>query len=89
MAASRLGAIAAPAAVGISFATLRHWLIGYAGRSRRSGESKALILDADSSYPPRFVPDLLAGLADHDVMIGSRHVPGGAGSRGNSACKGL
>ena len=36
-----------------------------------------LNMDADFSHPPRFIPDLLAGMADHDVMIGSRYVPGG------------
>jgi dolichol-phosphate mannosyltransferase len=36
-----------------------------------------LNLDADFSHPPRFLPALLAGMADHDVMIGSRYVPGG------------
>lgn len=36
-----------------------------------------LNLDADFSHPPRYIPALLAGLRDHDVMIGSRYVPGG------------
>ncbi|HMB03080.1 MAG TPA: glycosyltransferase, partial [Isosphaeraceae bacterium] len=36
-----------------------------------------LNLDADFSHPPRFIPALLAGMRDHDVMIGSRYVPGG------------
>jgi dolichol-phosphate mannosyltransferase len=36
-----------------------------------------LNLDADFSHPPKFIPALLAGMADHDVMIGSRYVPGG------------
>jgi dolichol-phosphate mannosyltransferase len=36
-----------------------------------------LNLDADFSHPPRFIPDLLAGMTDHDVMIGSRYVEGG------------
>src|SRR5262245_44457674 len=36
-----------------------------------------LNLDADFSHPPRFIPALLAGMDDHDVMIGSRYVPGG------------
>jgi dolichol-phosphate mannosyltransferase len=36
-----------------------------------------LNLDADFSHPPRFIPALLAGMADYDVMIGSRYVPGG------------
>lgn len=34
-------------------------------------------MDADFSHPPQNLPDLLAGMADHDVMIGSRYVPGG------------
>lgn len=34
-------------------------------------------LDADFSHPPRYLPALLAGMAEHDVMIGSRYVPGG------------
>jgi len=36
-----------------------------------------LNLDADFSHPPRFIPFLLAGMADNDVMIGSRYIPGG------------
>lgn len=36
-----------------------------------------LNLDADFSHPPRYIPDLLAGMANVDVMIGSRYVPGG------------
>jgi dolichol-phosphate mannosyltransferase len=36
-----------------------------------------LNLDADFSHPPRFIPDLLEGMAEHDVMIGSRYVKGG------------
>jgi dolichol-phosphate mannosyltransferase len=34
-------------------------------------------LDADFSHPPRFIPALLDGMNDHDVMIGSRYVKGG------------
>ena len=41
------------------------------------GFDYVLNLDADFSHPPRFIPDLLAGMRDHDVMIGSRYVPGG------------
>jgi len=41
------------------------------------GYQYLLNLDADFSHPPRFIPDLLAGMADHDVMIGSRYIPGG------------
>jgi dolichol-phosphate mannosyltransferase len=36
-----------------------------------------LNLDADFSHPPRFIPELLEGMTGHDVMIGSRYVPGG------------
>ena len=36
-----------------------------------------LNLDADFSHPPRFIPDLLAGMSENDVMIGSRYIPGG------------
>jgi dolichol-phosphate mannosyltransferase len=36
-----------------------------------------LNLDADGSHPPRFIPALLAGMRDHDVMIGSRYIKGG------------
>ncbi len=35
-------------------------------------------MDADFSHPPRFLPGILAGMQTHDVMIGSRYVPGGA-----------
>jgi dolichol-phosphate mannosyltransferase len=34
-------------------------------------------LDADFSHHPRYLPALLAGMDDHDVMIGSRYIPGG------------
>lgn len=34
-------------------------------------------VDADFSHHPRYLPPLLAGMSDHDVMIGSRYVKGG------------
>jgi dolichol-phosphate mannosyltransferase len=34
-------------------------------------------MDADFSHHPRYLPALVAGMARHDVMIGSRYVPGG------------
>lgn len=34
-------------------------------------------MDADFSHPARYLPAMLAGMADHEVMIGSRYVPGG------------
>jgi dolichol-phosphate mannosyltransferase len=34
-------------------------------------------MDADFSHHPRYLPALLAGMDRHDVMIGSRYIPGG------------
>ena len=34
-------------------------------------------MDADFSHQPRYLPAMVAGMARHDVMIGSRYVPGG------------
>ena len=34
-------------------------------------------LDADFSHHPRYLPAILAGMDKHDVMIGSRYIPGG------------
>jgi dolichol-phosphate mannosyltransferase len=34
-------------------------------------------MDADFSHPPRYLPALLDGMGDHDIMIGSRYIPGG------------
>ncbi|HEV3146475.1 MAG TPA: polyprenol monophosphomannose synthase [Gemmataceae bacterium] len=36
-----------------------------------------LNMDADFSHPPGDIPYLLAGMPNHDVMIGSRYVKGG------------
>ncbi len=47
------------------------------------GFDYALVMDADFSHPPRYIPSLLAGMARDahgdgaDVMVGSRYVPGG------------
>jgi len=34
-------------------------------------------VDADFSHDPRYLPAMLAGMKRHDLMIGSRYVPGG------------
>jgi dolichol-phosphate mannosyltransferase len=36
-----------------------------------------VFLDADFSHPPEKIPLLIQGMADHDIMIGSRYIPGG------------
>jgi len=45
----------------------------------RHGYTYMLNLDADLSHPPKYIPELRAGIVQHgvDVMIGSRYVPGG------------
>jgi dolichol-phosphate mannosyltransferase len=42
-----------------------------------NGYSLLLTMDADHSHNPRHLPALLAGMDQHDVMIGSRYVKGG------------
>jgi dolichol-phosphate mannosyltransferase len=36
-----------------------------------------LNMDADFSHHPRYLPALMAGMKDHDLMIGSRYMAGG------------
>ena len=36
-----------------------------------------LNMDADFSHHPRYLPAIVAGMDSHDVMIGSRYIPGG------------
>ncbi|MCL5950842.1 MAG: polyprenol monophosphomannose synthase [Chloroflexi bacterium] len=41
------------------------------------GLEPIVTMDADFSHHPRYIPGLIAGLDQNDVMIGSRYVPGG------------
>ncbi len=41
-------------------------------------EDCVVTMDADFSHDPRHVPALIAAAAAHDLVIGSRYVPGGA-----------
>jgi glycosyltransferase involved in cell wall biosynthesis len=41
------------------------------------GYDRILTMDCDRSHPPRYLPAILAAMADHDMVIGSRYVPGG------------
>jgi dolichol-phosphate mannosyltransferase len=41
------------------------------------GYDLLLNLDADFSHPPRYLRWIVAGMRDHDVMIGSRYIAGG------------
>ena len=46
--------------------------------SLESGAGAIVQMDADFSHSPADVPRLLEKLADHDVVVGSRYVPGGS-----------
>jgi len=41
------------------------------------GYDRMVNMDADFSHHPRYLPAMIAGMEKHDVMIGSRYVPGG------------
>ncbi len=43
----------------------------------KHGYEYILNMDADFSHPPRFIPAIVAGMSESDVMIGSRYIPGG------------
>jgi dolichol-phosphate mannosyltransferase len=46
-------------------------------RTALRGDPDAVVsMDADFSHDPRALPDLLSGLATHDVVIGSRYLAG-------------
>ena len=42
-----------------------------------SGADAIIEMDADFSHQPKFIPALLAGCRDADLVIGSRFIPGG------------
>jgi glycosyltransferase involved in cell wall biosynthesis len=68
----RVDVIHRPAKLGLGTAHIAGMKAGLEGGARY-----VLTMDADFSHHPRYVPDLLAGLAEYDVVIGSRYVPGG------------
>lgn len=47
-------------------------------RALEAGAELVVEMDADFSHDPRHLPELLAGAADADLVLGSRYVPGGA-----------
>jgi dolichol-phosphate mannosyltransferase len=61
-----------PGKLGLGTATLDAMRFAIAG-----GYDYLLTMDADFSHPTRFIPAILDGMRDHEVMIGSRYVPGG------------
>ena len=46
--------------------------------ARAQGYDVVVEMDADGSHAPEQLPQLLAALADADLVLGSRYVPGGA-----------
>jgi len=47
-----------------------------AGLSAARGD-RIVVMDADLSHPPEVVQELVAGLSDHDLVLGSRMLKGG------------
>jgi dolichol-phosphate mannosyltransferase len=41
------------------------------------GFDRVLTMDCDFSHKPQYLPQILQGMGEHDMMIGSRYVPGG------------
>jgi dolichol-phosphate mannosyltransferase len=68
----RLHVLHRPGKLGLGTATLA--AMRYA---MEQGYDWLVNMDADFSHHPRYLPALLAGMDRHDVMIGSRYVPGG------------
>jgi dolichol-phosphate mannosyltransferase len=61
-----------PGKLGLGTAVLE--AMGYA---IKNGYEFILNMDADFSHPPRFIPAIVTGMSENDVMIGSRYIPGG------------
>lgn len=72
----RLHLLQRPGKLGLGTA----YLAGFRHALER-GYDYVLTMDADFSHHPRYLPDLLAGMDRHDLMIGSRYVPGGGIAR--------
>jgi dolichol-phosphate mannosyltransferase len=53
------------------------YLAGFAGALER-GADRVAVMDADFSHDPAHLPAILEAAADHDLVLGSRYVAGGA-----------
>jgi dolichol-phosphate mannosyltransferase len=69
---SRIHVLHRPGKLGLGTATLAAMRFAI-----ENGYQLLLNLDADFSHPPRYIPAIVDGMVGHDVMIGSRYVPGG------------
>jgi dolichol-phosphate mannosyltransferase len=52
------------------------YLAGF-GYGLEHGFERIFTMDADFSHNPRYIPQMLEAMEHHDVVIGSRYVPGG------------
>ena len=69
----RLHLLRRPGKLGLGSAYLAGFRFGLDG-----GYDRILTMDCDGSHPPRHLPALLAAMVDHDMVVGSRYVRGGA-----------
>ncbi|MBC7236195.1 MAG: polyprenol monophosphomannose synthase [Chloroflexi bacterium] len=77
----RVSVIHRPAKLGLGTA----YIAGFR-RALEKGYGYAITMDADFSHQPSYLPGLLGLMAEHDVAIGSRYVPGG-GTTGCTASR--
>jgi dolichol-phosphate mannosyltransferase len=55
----------------------RAYLAGFE-HALASGAELVIVMDADMSHDPVYIPELLRAARDHDLVLGSRYVPGGS-----------
>jgi dolichol-phosphate mannosyltransferase len=55
----------------------RAYLAGFE-HALAGGAELVIVMDADMSHDPVYIPDLLRAGRDHDLVLGSRYVPGGS-----------
>jgi dolichol-phosphate mannosyltransferase len=55
----------------------RAYLAGFE-HALNGGAEIVIVMDADMSHDPMYIPDLLVAAEDHDLVLGSRYVPGGS-----------
>ncbi|MBM4421977.1 MAG: polyprenol monophosphomannose synthase [Chloroflexi bacterium] len=69
---SRIGVIHRPGKSGLGTA----YIEGFT-RAIADGAETIIQMDADFSHSPNYIPQMLEGLKEHDVVVGSRYVSGG------------
>jgi dolichol-phosphate mannosyltransferase len=69
---SRLHLLRRPGKLGLGTAYLAGFSYGL-----EHDYDQVFTMDADFSHHPRYLSEMLASMKDHDVVIGSRYVPGG------------